>query len=772
MLCQYMKNDLKIIRKVNNSNNLSDILSWKSIYLNNDIYIINYDSFTCILKLAIYYDNFFNFCNLNVIDLSLETTIKKLEDKVKIIKTKSENIYDFLVDISQYLNYINEPHDNFSKEQLVLTKIKNNFIEQNNKFEWDPYKYLHIKNNYNFDINILKNNALQFYKDNPFDCQDLQITSEHIIDIIIKELQQLDNNDIFKLCVDNNIFEFDIIFSSFTNKELNKNLQDKKLEGIKMNIKLDYNLYPYFPPKISFKHKLDDNLDKIINKLSYFNSNNWNPTNTLLSMVLGIHKILNDHAIISLSINKDFESMESLIQNLICNNNINYLKVNKYENINLDYVKLTSEKNIEKQDNKYWKSGIGYGTNGRNTWNLQKYIKEKEVKTSHNIHLLNNLFNEINKNKNISEFKKYIINSNIFDIILNFIDQINLIEMDAQFKIYEKIFNIIFILDFTNWEKKPIYELEQIAKKLYNFFQDIEIFIKLNKNIEESKYNLYYKIIKYYKSIKDFTVEYKNKCNSGEYCEIMKQYQLKDFIFHKYYYSTLNNNDKPSKNCISKITKELSSFNSSLPMNYETSIYVTYDSNNFRNIKALIIGPQDTPYENGCYIFDIFIPNNYPDVPPKVNLQTTGNGTVRFNPNLYNCGKVCLSLLGTWSGKGGEEWNNSTSTLLQVLVSIQSLIFVETPYFNEPGYEKDMNTANGIKKNFEYNDSRRHDNIKWAIMNNIQNPDREFKDVINNHFKLKKNDIIKTINIWHSETNNKSRFNETKNNCIDLLDKL
>ena len=107
MLCQYMKNDLKIIRKVNNSNNLSDILSWKSIYLNNDIYIINYDSFTCILKLAIYYDNFFNFCNLNVIDLSLETTIKKLEDKVKIIKTKSENIYDFLVDISQYLNYIN-----------------------------------------------------------------------------------------------------------------------------------------------------------------------------------------------------------------------------------------------------------------------------------------------------------------------------------------------------------------------------------------------------------------------------------------------------------------------------------------------------------------------------------------------------------------------------------------------------------------------------------------------------------------------------------------
>jgi hypothetical protein len=31
--------------------------------------------------------------------------------------------------------------------------------------------------------------------------------------------------------------------------------------------------------------------------------------------------------------------------------------------------------------------------------------------------------------------------------------------------------------------------------------------------------------------------------------------------------------------------------------------------------------------------------------------------------NLYNCGKVCLSLLGTWSGPG---WDPAHSTLLQV----------------------------------------------------------------------------------------------------------
>ena len=77
---------------------------------------------------------------------------------------------------------------------------------------------------------------------------------------------------------------------------------------------------------------------------------------------------------------------------------------------------------------------------------------------------------------------------------------------------------------------------------------------------------------------------------------------------------------------------------------------------------------------------------------------------MRFNPNLYNNGKVCLSLLGTWEGRciflrynrslgrqtrltrasyrPEEQWS-SKSTLLQVLVSIQSMILVELPYFNE-----------------------------------------------------------------------------------------
>ena len=75
--------------------------------------------------------------------------------------------------------------------------------------------------------------------------------------------------------------------------------------------------------------------------------------------------------------------------------------------------------------------------------------------------------------------------------------------------------------------------------------------------------------------------------------------------------------------------------------------------------------PEETPYSGGCFVFDFFFPGKYPASPPQVNFRTTGNGSVRFNPNLYNCGKVCLSLLGTWEGAQGEQWNE-TSTVLQV----------------------------------------------------------------------------------------------------------
>ena len=80
------------------------------------------------------------------------------------------------------------------------------------------------------------------------------------------------------------------------------------------------------------------------------------------------------------------------------------------------------------------------------------------------------------------------------------------------------------------------------------------------------------------------------------------------------------------------------------------------------------------------------------------------SGGLRLNPNLYDCGKVCLSLLGTWHGQQNEMWVPGQSTMLQVLVSIQALILNARPFFNEPGYETSYVGPEGDRRSRKYNE--------------------------------------------------------------------
>jgi baculoviral IAP repeat-containing protein 6 len=169
------------------------------------------------------------------------------------------------------------------------------------------------------------------------------------------------------------------------------------------------------------------------------------------------------------------------------------------------------------------------------------------------------------------------------------------------------------------------------------------------------------------------------------------------------------------------------------------------------------MAPAKTPYDSGCFQFDIYVPPDYPSKPPKVNLETTGQGTVRFNPNLYNNGKVCLSLLGTWRGgaSGSENWTKK-STLWQVLVSIQSAILgSEFPYFNEPGVEARWGTADAeVKKRTATNggyERLRVATVQHAMVGQLKHPSPGFADVIQAHFKLKTQHVLAVCEGWLEE---------------------
>lgn len=116
-------------------------------------------------------------------------------------------------------------------------------------------------------------------------------------------------------------------------------------------------------------------------------------------------------------------------------------------------------------------------------------------------------------------------------------------------------------------------------------------------------------------------------------------------------------------------------------------IFWHMDEDNVYNFKALIIGPSDTPYSGGFYFFNFNIPQSYPLDPPKVEYMTQYN-KIRFNPNLYTNGKVCLSILNTWEGPSWTPCN----TLSSILVSILGMVFVKDPLVNEPGFEHANNT--------------------------------------------------------------------------------
>eukprot|EP01061_Rhynchopus_euleeides_P008006 TRINITY_DN1706_c2_g1_i2.p1 TRINITY_DN1706_c2_g1~~TRINITY_DN1706_c2_g1_i2.p1 ORF type:complete len:582 (+),score=187.47 TRINITY_DN1706_c2_g1_i2:170-1747(+) len=143
-----------------------------------------------------------------------------------------------------------------------------------------------------------------------------------------------------------------------------------------------------------------------------------------------------------------------------------------------------------------------------------------------------------------------------------------------------------------------------------------------------------------------------------------------------------------ANSCAFRVQKDLKEVMQS-PNTDSPPIYVTCVEDKLDHVVAMMVGPPQTPYHFGFFSFDMRFPQTYPNEPPKVKISTTDFGRVRFNPNLYADGKVCLSILGTWRGETSEIWRSAYS-VGYVLNAIQSLIMNAEPYHNEPGFEKEM----------------------------------------------------------------------------------
>ncbi|CAK63716.1 unnamed protein product (macronuclear) [Paramecium tetraurelia] len=371
--------------------------------------------------------------------------------------------------------------------------------------------------------------------------------------------------------------------------------------------------------------------------------------------------------------------------------------------------------------------------------------------------------------------------SHILNFLIKYFQTINITQLEGS-KVFNEILKIVENLAKCKTTLKLflINDNQSLFRQLETFNQWAIMFIKtFNSKVEEL--NEFMEIYDYVESClyasNMITIQYLSQDQQNQNQEQISMHQFyRPFMKRlavgkceiksdpeylsvmKEYYQNTNN---PNQIKMQKLISEISGIEENLPMESSNSIFLRYDQDRMDCMRTIIFGSSGTPYAHGAFLYDMYFGEDYPQRPPKMKLSTTGHGKVRFNPNLYNCGKVCLSLLGTW----GDSWIVNFSTILQILISVQSMVMWENVMFNEPGWESQMGTSNGEQANRGYCNFVKVQNIKYAMIEQLQKPPKGFEEVIQKSFYLRKDLIKKEIESWIEQANLPATYGYTQNNC-------
>jgi ubiquitin-protein ligase len=593
--------------------------------------------------------------------------------------------------------------------------------------------------------------------------KELLLSPNQIKQLIINEIKKVNRNKSYEhYIVPDEINPYSLCIRLKYNKESIIQKKFKKIDCEYMEIKfiLDPKMYPYMPPKLEYvKPRIKPQLLISLLNLDILNITNWNYTITLDYI---IPKLASEIELkgVDYIVEEESKYMDELLEYSLIKLAIHTKETleNSFK-INIDVPKI---KNSIETNSKYWKSGTGYGNDELQIWDIKSYIEEQEVLNDELLVIISS----INKMITMDNYM-IVLNSVLLTYIIKQIKGISMLELDKNKKLYSTMFNSL-----AHMIDKPMNQstLNMISMGTRNILEEIGLIFKNSNTLLEDEEMLQIYCVadwyssKYIEPIKEIIISTDIK---EQYCMIMKKLQYGAYILPSEHRFAMNKNEKSNQKAILRILSELSSFKTGLPLNWESTIWTRVPKDNVNLFSFMISGPKDTPYENGLFEFHAYLPPDYPATVPKVLLHTTGNNTVRFNPNLYDSGKVCLSLLGTWAGQAGESWNPKASTFLQVMISIQSLILVEQPYFNEPGWEREMHTPKGKLNSDNYNEEKQPHTINLGMINMIKNPPNGFEEVVYNHFRMKRDEIINRTLIW--EQNAKKNGNIIKNYRNELI---
>lgn len=141
---------------------------------------------------------------------------------------------------------------------------------------------------------------------------------------------------------------------------------------------------------------------------------------------------------------------------------------------------------------------------------------------------------------------------------------------------------------------------------------------------------------------------------------------------------------------ILRIKNEIKNYNTKLNQEFceENDIFIVWNEEDITKAQAIIAGSTETIYEGMILLFNISYPPEYPQVPPNFTFVSPKYTDIkRIHPNLYETGKVCLSVINTW---GEKEWTTCYTTQT-ILLTIKSILN-NNPINNEPSYYKTLIT--------------------------------------------------------------------------------
>jgi ubiquitin-protein ligase len=594
-----------------------------------------------------------------------------------------------------------------------------------------------------------------------------------LVRVIANEIKVL-QTDFYELeFVKGNLYNWNVRFKpEYFNSKI-------EMESIVVNFHLDARLYPFFPPKVRIVEPVVDYQTRTaFATLPCLKS--WGPTSSLKQILQEIADL--EIKVTDIHPNAKLYDLHGLLLDLALYETPTERK---------SQTKTSSQKSI-------WAKGLGYGgTKGASKWDVASSLRINQQRAQ----IINSLMEKIllqiskiligNSNEMNAKLIALLENSPFVTNIRTYFSDTLLRVMLENLEKFDLFVNCMRI--FPNKYLNVFGAIYQLLKPTY---EDCQIYLDLNKKSALNSVNA-----KTIASIERFVRFYHRleKCSKITTDVLCGPQRDLGGNIEQIYVETLKPlqfvtvPDKPPKTkgkkttsatptpqCIKRIIAELAEMQGTsnrLNLYWSSSVFFKNYEDDITQMEFIICGTEGTPYDSGCFLFSMNCPSNYPTTNPLVKILTTGGNTVNFNPNLFSHGLVCLSLLGTLAADKSESWIPGTSNMMQIILSIQSLVMNSEPYLNSYAHIPDM-TSEIQQGSLDYSASLIANTMKFAITEQIKCPPKGFESTIEAHFKLKASYIKSIYDPETLETKynyvkvHKEHFQKTYKEMCEALDLL